>query len=512
MNKIYAICLPIILLLSSCGDRFLDLDPESNSTEASFYKTEDHFNQAINASYASMRTIINIGYIVGEMRSDNTHYTRNNNERMDSNSFREDVANFLVTSQNYTVSELWSGCYSIISQTNTILNRLDKVDLSDTFKNKIIGQAKFMRAWAYFELVQCFGRIPIQLKEVKSSGDAFPVQSSPEDVYKVIIDDVTDAVAKLETAEFPQDGSATKGAAKMLYAYVLMTKPNPDYSTAEDQLDDVVNKMGYDLLPNYADVFDTSKKNSVEHIFSVQYQMGNQGQESSWLYLFMPRTKEGQLITGVEFSNTTSTGGWNVPTQAMIDSYEPNDLRLDPSVAIAVGTIENDALVVANVFKVGDPRISDYETALPFVNKYRHTHINIFNTDDNWPVYRYSDALLLMAECLVDQNRESEAVPFVNRVRTRAGLSPVSVVTADIVANERKHELAFENHRWFDLVRTGKAIEVMTADGAYIKSIDKDVSSRAYNVKKENLILPIPYRELRINKNLTQNTGSEPQQ
>lgn len=511
MNQIYIACLSVMLLFYSCNESFLNLNPESSSTEASFYKTEDHFNQAINAAYASMRTIINIGYIVGEMRSDNTHYTRNNNERMDSNSFREDVANFLVTSQNYTVSELWSGCYNTIAQANTILARLDATDLSDTFKNRIIGQAKFMRAWAYFELVQCYARIPIQLTEVKTADQAFPVQSTPEEVYAVIIDDVKDAIDKLETVEFPQDGSATKGAAKMLYAYVLMTKPSPDYSTAESQLDDVINKMGYDLLPHYADVFDTSKKNSVEHIFSVQYQMGNQGQESNWLYLFMPRTKEGELITGVEFSNTTSTGGWNVPTQAMIDSYEPNDLRLDPSVAIAVGTIENDALVVANVFKVGDPRINNYETALPFVNKYRHTHTNIFNTDDNWPVYRYSDALLLMAECLVDQNRGAEAVPFVNRVRTRAGLPSVSVVTADVVANERKHELAFENHRWFDLVRTGKAIDVMTADGAYIKSIDKDVSSRAYNVKKENLILPIPYRELRINKNLTQNPGSEPQ-
>lgn len=511
MNKILVICLAATLSFTSCNDSFLNLDPKSNSTEATFYKTEDQFNQAINSAYASLRQLTNLGYVMGEMRSDNTHYTRNNNERMDGNAFREDVANFLVTSQNDIVSHTWTSCYGTIAQANVILNRIDKANLSDSFKDKIEGQARFVRAFSYFELVQCFGRIPLQLTEVKNAEEAFAEQSTPEEVYKIILEDVKMAVDKLETVKFPQNGAATKGAAKMLYAYVLMTMPNRDYTTAEAELNDVISDMGYDLLPNYADIFDTSNKYSIEHIFSIQYQMGNQDQESDWLYVFIPRSKEADIITGVSMSNTSSSGGWNVPTQAMIDSYEPGDLRVDPSIAVAVGTVENDALVVKDVMKVGDPRIKEYPSAQPFVNKYRHTHLNTFNTDDNWPVFRYADALLLMAECLVEQNRAGEAATYVNRVRARAGLPAVSTtITADVVANERKHELAFENHRWFDLLRTGKAIETMTAFGKYIKTVDKTVTDRAYSIKAENLILPIPYRELQINKKLTQNPGSEP--
>lgn len=500
-----------MFFLVSCSEDFLRLTPEGESTVANFYKTEDHFEQAINAAYASLRDLTNLGYVFGEMRSDNTHYTHNNNERMDGNVHRENVANFLVDSQNDIVSHIWGTCYGIIAQTNSILDRIDKTPFSVEFKDKIIGQASFLRAFAYFELVQTYGRVPLQLTEVNSADGAFPEQSEPDEVYKVIIEDVKEAISKLGNATFPQDGSATKGAAKMLYSYVLMTMPNRDYPEAEAQLNDVIYNMGYDLLPDYASVFDLSNKNSVEHIFSVQYQMGNQGQESDWLYVFIPRSKEAEIITGVPMSNTASTGGWNVPTPAMIDSYESGDLRLNASIAVAVGEIENDALVVEKVLNVGDPEIQQYKDALPFVNKYRHTHQTTFNTDDNWPIYRYSDALLLLAECLVEQGRAPEAVPYVNRVRRRAGLQDVTTVTAETVAMERKHELAFENHRWYDLVRTRKAVEVMNEYGNYIKSIDSHIIDKAYHVTEQNLILPIPYRELLINDKLTQNQGSEPQ-
>jgi hypothetical protein len=129
------------------------------------------------------------------------------------------------------------------------------------------------------------------------------------------------------------------------------------------------------------------------------------------------------------------------------------------------------------------------------------------NTDDNWPVYRYSDALLLLAECLVEQGKAGEAVTFVNQVRQRAGLKALSMVNADIVAKERRHELAFEGHRWQDLLRTGKAIEVMSEYGKRMKSLYPYLTERTYQVTKEKLVFPIPYRELQINSLLEQNTG-----
>lgn len=255
-------------------------------------------------------------------------------------------------------------------------------------------------------------------------------------------------------------------------------------------------------------IYDTSKKNGKESIFEIQYQMGDQGQQSDWLYYFIPKTTNAEIITGVPDCSTLLTGGWNVPTPEMIASYEPGDLRVDPSIAVAVGTLDAaNALVVADVLKVGDPKINDYPVNYPFINKYRHAHSKIENTDDNWPVYRYADCLLLLAECLVEQGRAGDAAPYVNQVRARAGLPAVTTINAEVVANERRHELAFENHRWYDLLRTGKAIEVMTAYGKYIKTIDTELPERTYQIKPEYLLYPIPYNELQLNDQLKQNPG-----
>ena len=136
--------------------------------------------------------------------------------------------------------------------------------------------------------------------------------------------------------------------------------------------------MGYELLPNYADIYDTSKKNGKESIFEIQYQMGDQGQQSDWLYYFIPKTTNAEIITGVPDCSTLLTGGWNVPTPEMIASYEPGDLRVDPSIAVAVGTLDAaNALVVADVLKVGDPKINDYQVNYPFINKYRQEHYKL---------------------------------------------------------------------------------------------------------------------------------------
>ena len=208
------------------------------------------------------------------------------------------------------------------------------------------------------------------------------------------------------------------------------------------------------------------------------------------------------------YTNNVGTGGWNIPTQQMIDSYEPGDLRLNPSIAVAVGSSsDGEVLVYEDILKVGDPKIEQHAYARPFINKYRWPHVKINNTNDNWPVYRYADALLLLAENLVEQGKTEEAAQYVNQVRRRAGLPEVFNITAEVVANERKHELAFENHRWQDLLRTGKALEVMAEYAKYIKSIDIMIPSNAYNLSQDKLLFPIPYREIAVNPLITQNKG-----
>ena len=268
-------------VLASCSSDFLSLYPEHQSNEGNFFKTENHFEQALNGAYSNLRDLsAEQGLLMGEMRSDNTHYTRYKPDRGIHILYRENIADFIVDDQNQWVGYMWTGCYSGISKTNTIIDRVSASDLSDSFKNSIIAEAKFLRAFYYFQLVRCFGGVPLQLSEVIDESNAFPgPRSTIEQVYDAIITDVTEAIDKLPPVTFPQNGKANKGAAKMLYAYVLMTKPNPDQSTAESQLKEVLN-MGYELLSDYGDVFEPTNKYSREHIFSVQHLQGDQGQQS----------------------------------------------------------------------------------------------------------------------------------------------------------------------------------------------------------------------------------------
>jgi hypothetical protein len=148
----------------------------------------------------------------------------------------------------------------------------------------------------------------------------------------------------------------------------------------------------------------------------------------------------------------------------------------------------------------------------PYIHKYSWPHDAVGQTNSNWPIYRYADALLLLAEALNEQGKSAEALPYLNQVRHRAFAGGGTISTTDqaqlreIIANERRVELAFENKRWLDLVRTDKAVEVMNAHGIEIKAIDPNVSPSAYNVTAERLIFPIPRREIQVG-GLEQNQG-----
>lgn len=504
MKKLILYCSMVCLL--SCNENFLDLAPQHELNESTFFQSEDHFTQALHGAYAALRgTTSYYSAIMGEMRSDNTHYIRYEADRAQTH--YEEVADFTNDELNALTDDMYYNCYVGISRVNTILDRITGKNFSDEFINQITGEAKFLRAYYYFMLVRYFGGVPLYIHEVQDESNAFLGRSSVEEVYEQIRSDITDAISKLPVVQFPQDGSATQGAARMLYADVLMIQPNRDYAEAESQLR-AITQMGYTLLTNYADVFEPSNKNHQESLFEVQYQQGDQGQQSDWLYYFIPRTSEAELITGVSGSNTISDAGWNIPTQAMVDSYEEGDLRINPSISVIAGhNDEFGRFVYDKVLEVGDPEISEYPLFYYFINKYHHPHAKIKNTDDNWPIYRYSDVLLSLAECLVYQNKNSEALPFINQVRNRAGLQSLTTVNEEAIAMERKHELAFENHRWFDLLRTGKAIEVMTEHGKQMKALYPYLAERTYQITEEKLLFPIPYRELQINTLLEQNPG-----
>ncbi len=497
--------------LQSCDSGFLDLTPDSEPNANDFYETEGQFEQALNGAYQPLRSLVGeSGYLMGEMRSDNTHYDYYAPDRGIHIIRRENIDDFLDDSQNQWTNGYFNNSYVGIARVNTILSRIENADFSQEAKDLIIGEAKFLRAYYYFNLVRYFGGVPLFLTEVLREEDAFLPRSSVEDVYRVIIDDANDAIAKLPTPAFPQNGKANKGSASTLLAEVYMTMQ--DFEAAEPLLRSVAT-MGYALLPNYADVFRTANKNSRESVFEIQFMMGDHGQQIMFIYWFVQKTTNVELITGVT-SNTLNYGGWNVPTEDMLAAYEEGDTRKDASIGIAEGVVAGDGSFVIEAVESSENYTQPAgKVAKPFVKKYLNPHNRERNTDDNWPVYRYADVLLLLAECLNENGKSPEALEFINQVRQRAGsLLPLVTETGqealrEIIARERRVELAFENHRWHDLVRTGSAIDVMTAHGEVMKARYGHISSNAYRVTPERLIFPIPYLEMQLNDLLTQNPG-----
>ena len=320
--KLRYILFATALAFTSCSDDFLNLTPDSELSANDFFETEEQFNQALSGVYAVLRsTVGESGFLMGEMRSDNTHYDYYAPDRGIHIVRRENIDDILDDSQNQWTNGYFNTCYAGIARANTIIDRIAEASIDEAAKNRILGETKFLRAYFYFNLVRYFGEVPLYLTEVKKEDDAFLAKSSVEDVYKVIIEDAKDAIAKLENPKFPQNGRVSKGSASTLLAEIYMTRK--DFTNALPLLKSVTT-MGYSLLPVYSSIFETSNKNNAESIFEIQFMMGDQGQQSMFSYWFIPKSNNVELITGV-VSNTLNYGGFNVPTDDMMRAYENGD-------------------------------------------------------------------------------------------------------------------------------------------------------------------------------------------
>ncbi|MGY3055296.1 hypothetical protein ACVWYG_003511 [Pedobacter sp. UYEF25] len=502
-----------IASLSACKKDFLNLNPKTSLSSATFFKDKGQFDQALSAAYVPLRGIVHTAIYMDEMRSDNAFFTRYGANRGLETS-TESLATFLddanSSAQQNSPGNRYGIAFSGIAMVNTILTRLPSVDFDQSAKDAISGEALFLRAYYYFDLVQHYGGVPLQLEEITAPEQAFKPRNSVEEVYAQIVADLTAAIPKLPVVtSFPQTGRASKGAAKMLLAYTYMSQPAKNYPAAEVELLDIT-KMNYKLLPDYASVFDPANKNSAESIFEVQYLSDLvSGQQSNFAWIFIPKTLNSEVLTGYHGGTMNIFSGWDVPTQEMVNSYETGDKRLPASIAVVEGTISGVEDFTAKDIKspVGFVPQAGL-TNMYMIKKYFHPpYTTEFNTPDDWPIFRYSGALLLLSECLVQEGKSGLALPYLNQVRQRAGLPALAIATMDNVADETRHELAFENHRWTDLIRTGKAIEVSNAKGVRLKALYGWLLPSSFNVNANKLIFPIPDRELQINNLLTQNPG-----
>ena len=517
MKKISCLILIILSLVGTSCEKFLSEPNPNNITLGSYFKTQNDFDLAVNGAYAQLRGLYNnrSAWIMGEMRSDNTHYDYKSSDQAVATVNRYAVADFLDDKYNNQTPAKWNSGFNAISAVNVIIDHIDDIKLPEASRSAILGQARFIRALVYFDLVRYYGGLPIYQHAPLSREETYIPRSSVQEVYDLIIADATDAAAKLSAPAFPQTGRATKGAALALLGDVYLTLKK--YDLAESTLKQVT-AMGYTLFPNFADAFQLANKNGRESVFEIQFNTGlavPQANVDASVYNFLPRMANTTVVTGISFNSIATVGGFNTPTQDLIGAYEAGDLRLDASVAIAEGTFNaSDDFTATAVKSPVNYTPPAGKVGRPFPRKFLHAHTIGNQTNDNWPVYRYSEVLLLLAESLHQQGKSAEALLYLNAVRERAfGDASHNITTTDQAAlqaailKERRLELAFENKRWLDLVRTGNAITVMNAFGIGQKAQYSYLQPGSYNVTQNRLLFPIPNAEILLNDKLSQNPG-----
>lgn len=512
MKKLIPIVTLAALVAVSCKKDFIQLTPEDSYTAGNFYKTEAQFRSAVIAAYAPLRDVLINDYFTSEMHSDNTIYQPIPGNRGTANLQREDISDFTNTSTNSYANATWQHSYNSIARCNIVIDRLPAASIPDGAKADLEGQVKFLRALNYFKLVRLYGGVPLFLHEVTRAEEAFRERATVEEVYKQIIADATDAIKLLKTpAKFPQTGEATKGAATLLLAEVYAIQKK--WSEAEVLLNSM-QSMGYDLNANYEDAFSPANKNSRESVFEIQFLGGTEtgATPNPLSFHFLPRSTDTKLLTGISINNT-STGGWNTPSSDLIRDFEPDDKRLDASIGIIEGTYNASSYFVYSAVKsVVNYTPAPGKTGVPYIKKYLHAPLPApTGSGDNFPIYRYANALLLLAEALNEQGKSGDALAPLNKVRRRAGLPDVTTTNVDqlrdIIFHERRVELAFENHRWTDLLRTGRALEVINAFGKVIKGEQPFLAANAYVIDPHHLLFPIPQPELDLNMKMVQNPG-----
>jgi hypothetical protein len=482
--KIKYTFIPALLLLCSCTKDFIDLKPISNITSENFYLTQADFSNAVNGAYAGLRSGGTYGsnsYVFGEIRTDNTVPVPSG-----SVTDQDEFHRFYIKTTNPFISGRWNDCYAAIARCNPILERIGAISMDNNLKARYIAETKFLRALYYFQLVQTFGDVPLVLKEIKDPGEGYNYARSPKaEVYAQIERDLADAEAILPNAYSGADlGRATKGAAKAILGRVLLVEHK--YPQAAAKLKEVIDLGVYNLLTNYTDVFRVNNKYNAEGIFDVQYKSGQVGLGNGWPNSFAP-------LNSGNFVIAFGGDGNNVPTSDLIAEYETNDLRFNATIATQYTNTTTGAIVKVN-----------------YTKKYFDVPAAKNDNGNNIPVIRYADVLLMYAEALNEQGYVAggDAFTNLNKVRTRAGLAALTAAQVPDQQNfrlamehERRVEFAFENLRWYDLVRTGRAVTVLNGKKTLLNLVN--------NVTDAATVFPLPQSQIDITQGkLTQNTGS----
>ncbi len=471
----------LLLFTTACQSdaEFLNLNSPTAISATNYYKTPEEITAAVTGAYGGLRGYYQRFFALTEMPSDNTISV------LGSDGTIGQYYRLTWTVTDAEVSSRWSQSYNLIFRCNNVLERINSVTFPDNnVRDRMAGEMKFIRALMYFNLVQLFGDVPLVLKVIQSEEEAYTFLREPKAaVYQQIEKDLTEAEAVLPARyTAPNVGRVTKGAAKSLLGKVYLTQHK--WQQAETKLKEVIegrSESGYQLLTNYADVFREDNGNNAEIVFSIQYTNNSNGEGSNFTLDFIPS------LSGTQIVPTGQGGNNNLGSTDLFNAFEPNDKRKAVSI---------DKFVSGGTF---------YYTRKWFTSR----PLAIANDGNaDWPVIRYSDVLLMYGEALNENGKTTDALRLgLEPVRTRAGLTTSLTLTQAqarlAFENERRIELCFESHRWFDLIRTNRMVPVLSA----FRDANLDGSNKEIQVADYKKLFPIPLNQIQLNPKLTQNPG-----
>ncbi|MCY0970008.1 RagB/SusD family nutrient uptake outer membrane protein [Chryseobacterium wangxinyae] len=456
----------MMLGMVSCEDDLM-LEPENNITQNSFYTTELQIQQALSGVYSAMVNAssrggydVNFYLLASEVRSNNFNAISQNGNRD-----YYAINRFQDTSSTDEMEILWEDAYQQIAYANMLLSRIDAVPFADpATREQYRSEARFLRSYAYFELMRTFGKVPLIDKPVSPEEASKIPRTDLVTLYNFITSEIEASVAGLKnTYDSANKGRITKSAAHAMLGRIYLTGSgfplnNTSYSSkAKEHLSAVIQGEGQSVTfaANYADLFKSANDNKF-HIFEIQHISGGLSQGSYLPSYVSPNfgsadpyyNAQGSLYSSAELG----------VSQSLIDSYESGDLRLPLTI--------KTSFIATN----GQP-----DQAKFFV-KFREKGVVLTNRYDwpiNFPIIRYADVLLMYAEILNNEGSTNAAVFYLNRIRQRAGLAPVSasISAADFTTalrKERRVEFAGEGVYWHDLVRWNTGVAVINQAAAQL--------------------------------------------
>ncbi|HOZ75364.1 MAG TPA: RagB/SusD family nutrient uptake outer membrane protein [Flavobacterium sp.] len=440
----------LIVAMAGC-ESDLDVELRDRQSEIDLLNNPDNAVQLVNGVYnKNLSYDMNAFSWIG-MTSITSDDADKGSTPGDSGADKDKLDNLDFTTSSTSFIDVWKARYQGIGRANKALFYLEQLQIDATLKSRLIGEVKFLRALWYFDLVRCFGGVPIvtteiDINNVEAVNSVVFTRKSKQETYAQIELDLNDAISRLplKSQYQPFDkGRATKGAAQALLAKAYLYQEK--WQQCYDLSGEVISSGQYSLMADYAQVWREVGENGSESIFEVQATLENGIQD----------------YTNVQGPRGTPDLGWgfNTPSLSLTNSYEAGDLRKAATIMFIPSTLW-DGFVAPTT--LNNPRYNYKAYQSPIAESWNG---NKGVTAKNLRVLKYSDLLLIRAESAFHLGNTGEALARVNEIRHRAGLGDALVVTLQSILNERRWEMAMEHDRWFDLIRTGRAAAAMAANG-----------------------------------------------